>query len=175
MNLFILSLSTKKCAEYMFDKHIYKILLEAVQMLCTAKRILDPTDPICITNKIYKTAHINHPVSKWVRESRENFKWTLRLVKAMHREWKYRYNHPEDKQHKSYLIYRILKKNIPSREKFSLKGRTPFALAMPNKYKVECPVKSYRQYYMGEEKQHLTSWKGRNKPKWFRIKSEKTT
>ena len=52
MNLFILSLIPKKIAEYMMDKHISKILLEAVQMLCSAKRILDPEDPI--NEKIYK-------------------------------------------------------------------------------------------------------------------------
>ena len=42
MNLFILSLCFRECAEALFDKHVSKILLEAVQMLCTAKRILHP-------------------------------------------------------------------------------------------------------------------------------------
>jgi hypothetical protein len=44
MNLFILSLIPAEIAESMMDKHISKILLEAVQMLCTAKRILDPEE-----------------------------------------------------------------------------------------------------------------------------------
>jgi hypothetical protein len=149
----------------MFDKHIYKILLEAVQMLCTAKRVLDPDDPI--NAKLYKQAHLNHPVTKWVRESRANFIWTLRLVKAMHREWQFRYNHPKEKQHKSYLIYLILKKNVPSPDKFLSQGLTQFALAMPEQYKTASPVKSYRQYYMGEEKRRLASWKKRDTPKWF--------
>ena len=44
MNLFILSLIQKEIAQYMMDKHVSKILLEAVQMLCSCKRILDPED-----------------------------------------------------------------------------------------------------------------------------------
>jgi len=149
----------------MFDKHIYKILLEAVQMLCTAKKILDPDDPI--NEKLYKIAHINHPVSKWVRKSRANYVWTLKLVKAMHREWQFRYNHPREKQHKSYLIYLILKRNIPDLNKFECDEMTPFALAMPEQYKTDSAVESYRKYYMGEEKRRLASWKKRDMPKWF--------
>ena len=42
MNIFILSLIQKKIAEFMMDKHVSKILLEAVQMLCSAKRVLEP-------------------------------------------------------------------------------------------------------------------------------------
>ncbi len=37
MNLFILSLIQKEIAESMMDKHVSKILLEAVQMLCSAR------------------------------------------------------------------------------------------------------------------------------------------
>ena len=44
MNLFILSLIPCEIAEAMMDKHISKILLEAVQLLCTAKRLLDPEE-----------------------------------------------------------------------------------------------------------------------------------
>ena len=41
MNLFILSLNPEEIAKYMMDKHIAKIILEAVQMLCSAKRLID--------------------------------------------------------------------------------------------------------------------------------------
>ena len=42
MNLFILSRNPVQCAKWMMDKHIIKIILEAAQMLSTAKRVLDP-------------------------------------------------------------------------------------------------------------------------------------
>ena len=167
MNLFILSLIQREIAEFMMDKHVHKILLEAIQMLCSAKRILTPDDTE-INDKIYKIAHKNHPVTIWCRKSRDNFMWTIDLVEELHREWKYRYNHHEDKKHKSYLIAEILKANIPSDELFETSGLTPFALAMPEQYKCEDPVVSYRNYYMSEEKQKIASWKKkREKPVWY--------
>ena len=70
MNLFILSLLQKEIAQFMMDKHVSKILLEAVQMLCSAKRILDPDDN---HECLYKLAHKNHPVTIWCRKSKANF------------------------------------------------------------------------------------------------------
>ncbi len=166
MNLFILSLVQKEIAQYMMDKHVSKILLEAVQMLCTAKRVLDPEDEI--NEKIYRLAHKNHPVTIWCRKSKENFLWTLELIEELHKEWKYRYNHPENKVHKSYLIAQILRENLPSDDKFEEQRLTSFALAMPDKYKTDDAILSYRNYYMSQEKQKIASWKKkREKPDWY--------
>lgn len=166
MNLFILSLDPAKIAEYMMDKHVSKILLEAVQMLCTAKRILDPEDDET-NSKIYKLAHLNHPVTVWIRTSLANFMWTLELVEALHCEWQYRYDHPGE-FHKSYLVAQILKNAIPKH--FEKEGPTPFALAMPDIYKTDDAVESYRKYYMSEEKQRIASWnKTRDPPDWYHI------
>ena len=166
MNLFILSLIQKEIAQYMMDKHISKILLEAVQMLCSAKRILMPDDES--NERLYKMAHKNHPVTIWCRTSKANFVWTLDLVDEMHTEWKYRYAHPESKQHKSYLIAQYLREHMPPDESFEKEGLTQFALAMPDQYKTDDPVESYRNYYMSEEKQKIASWKKlREKPEWY--------
>lgn len=167
MNLFILSLIQREIAEYMMDKHVSKILLEAVQMLCSAKRILDPEDEET-TEQIYKLAHKNHPVTIWVRKSLANYMWTLDLVEELHKEWRFRYEHPDTKFHKSYLIAQILRANVPSPEKFEAEGLTPFALAMPDKYKTLDPIQSYRDYYMSEDKQRIANWhKRRGQPSWY--------
>jgi hypothetical protein len=171
MNLFILSLIQAEIAQYMIDKHVSKILLEAVQMLCSAKRILDPEDEI--NERIYKLAHKNHPVTIWCRKSKANFIWTLDLVEELHNEWRFRYGHPDTKFHKSYLMSLILRENIPSDDKFEEVGLTQFALAMPVEYKTEDPVESYRNYYMSQEKQKIATWnKRREKPDWYIIKNE---
>jgi hypothetical protein len=173
MNLFILSLDPARAAEQMMDKHVNKILLEAVQMLCTAVRVLNPDLPESIANALYKLAHKNHPVTIWCRTSRANFIWALDLVDALHSEWKYRYNHPENKIHKSYLIAQILRANIPSDHLFPSPescGVTPFALAMPDEYKDPNgdAVKSYQAYYMSPEKRRIASWtKRRSPPNWW--------
>jgi len=170
MNLFILSLNFKECAECMFDKHISKILLEAVQMLCTAMQLVDPDNEIQQHIKLYKIAHKNHPVTIWMRNSRDNYIWTLELVEAMHNEWKYRYDHPSDKMHKSYIVAKYLKQYAPTEDKFPNSGLTPFALAMPVECKCEDPIESYRKYYQIPEKQLIASWKKRENPDWYQIK-----
>ena len=168
MNIFILSLIQREIAQFMMDKHVSKILLEAVQMLCSAKRILNPDDDE-INDRIYKLAHKNHPVTIWCRKSKANFMWTLDLVEELHNEWRYRYRHPATKFHRAYLIALFLRESAPNDDIFEEKGLTPFALAMPNQYKSEDPVEAYRNYYMSQEKQKIASWnKRREKPEWYR-------
>ena len=177
MNLFILSLDPAKTAEYMMDKHIAKIILEAVQMLCTTQRLLlggnGGIDPC-----VYKIAHKNHPVTIWCRASQANFIWTLDLIDAMHTEWKYRYVHPAQKQHKSYVVAQYLRQNIPPAaafERVKVPGiMTPFALAMPDEFKVRVAagvydaVASYRSYYLSEPKRRIAKWgKLRGMPVWY--------
>ena len=185
MNLFILSLNPEEIAKYMMDKHIAKIILEAVQMLCSAKRLIDVAGDSDGYDRLYKIAHKNHPVTIWCRAAQANFIWTLDLVDAMHAEWKYRYNHPDSKQHKSYSVAQYLRENIPAPDKFEkekLPNRmTPFALAMPDENKVrntpESPnngdvsfdaVASYRSYYLSAPKRKIACWKKmRGMPEWY--------
>jgi hypothetical protein len=121
MNLFILSLIQREIAQYMMDKHVSKILLEAVQMLCSAKRILDPDDTET-NDRIYKLAHKNHPVTIWCRKSRANYIWTLDLIEELHNEWRFRYGHPATKMHKSYLTAIVLREHMPADDKFESVG-----------------------------------------------------
>jgi hypothetical protein len=193
MNLFILSLDPAKTAEYMMDKHIAKIILEAVQMLCTTQRLLTAASGIECDPCIYKIAHKNHPVTIWCRASQANFIWTLDLIDAMHTEWKYRYGHPACKQHKSYGVAQYLRDNIPPADAFErvkIPGvMTPFALAMPDEFKIRADhpgsgsssptgtshgadiydaVASYRSYYLSEPKRRIAKWgKLRGMPLWF--------
>lgn len=187
MNLFILSLDPAKIAEYMMDKHIAKIILEAVQMLCTTQRLLCAEVDPCV----YKVAHKNHPVTIWCRAAQANFIWTLDLIDAMHSEWKYRYAHPVSKQHKSYGVAQYLRRNVPPADAFErvhIPGvMTPFALAMPDEFKVRVSgsasgsatgtshgrdiydaVASYRSYYLSEPKRRIAKWaKLRGTPVWY--------
>jgi len=70
----------------------------------------------------------------------ENYLWTLDLVDAMHEEWKYRYNHPPEKQHKSFVVATYLRKYAPTADKFPSTGLTPFDLAMPEECKSDDPL-----------------------------------
>lgn len=174
------------------DKHIAKIILEAVQMLCTTQRLLTATTGIkecCDSCVVYKIAHKNHPVTIWCRASQANFIWTLDLIDAMHTEWKYRYGHPAHKQHKSYGVAQYLRRNVPPAHAFEqvhVAGiMTPFALAMPDEYKIRSSdparstgtshgdniydaVASYRSYYLSAPKRRIAKWaKLREMPWWY--------
>lgn len=192
MNLFILSYNPVECAQMMMDVHIVKIILEAVQMLSSAKRLLTVVaDPLEKPNRedvgkanaldlpLYRVAHVNHPVSIWVRESYANYCWTLDLVDAMHDEWRLRYGHGPDKVHKSYAVAAFLRLNPPPLDAFAQVGLTPFAVAMPDDCKVFVPaaewwdddvvdpVASYRAYYRSPMKRNLSTWRVRGAPDWF--------
>ena len=169
MNLFILSLNVQECAEAMFDKHVAKIILEAVQMLCTTMHLVDPDNEVYQHTTLYKIAHKNHPVTVWMRQSLDNYLWTLDLVDAMHQEWRQRYRHPPTKFHKSYEVAQFLRRFAPEAGRFPTTGLTPFALAMPQEYKRDDPVESYRLYYQSPEKQKLAAWKGRDPPSWWNV------
>jgi len=194
MNLFILSLDPAKIAEYMMDKHIAKIILEAVQMLCTTQRLLTAVAGLECDPCVYKIAHKNHPVTIWCRASQANFIWTLDLIDAMHAEWKYRYGHPAHKEHKSYSVAQYLRRNVPPAGAFEKvhvpNVMTPFALAMPDEYKIRSSstdhhhptrstgtshgadiydaVASYRSYYLSAPKRRIAKWgKRRDMPLWY--------
>ena len=111
MNLFILHLSPRLAALYYFDSHVIKIILEAVQLLFTAKLILDPQYDYSDAPKRYKPTHANHPVAVWVRRSKENWDWTCELVVALMDEWHYRYQHM--KVHGCEPVYRWLTTHPP--------------------------------------------------------------
>ena len=171
MNLFVLSLLFTECVEAMFDKHISKMILESAQMLCTVKRVIDSEEAVKQAEKdihLYKISHLNHPVTIWMRQSLDNYLWTCHLVKAMHEEWKYRYDHPADKIHSSFAVVQYLTTHAPAADKFPTTGLTEFAQAMPEQYKVSGDaVAAYRNYYMSDDKRRIASWKKRGAPNWW--------
>ena len=157
MNIFILDTDIKKCAEYHVDKHTVKMVLETTQLLNNAliKNVID-------YNPVYKQTHKSHPASIWASESRENFEWLLNLGFALCKEYTFRY----EKIHKCQSIiesFSNYKDNIPNN------GLTPFVKCMPDQYKVDDVVESYRNYYRND-KAYIANWKNRNIPEWWNIK-----
>lgn len=111
-----------------------------------------------VKNNVYKPTHVNHPCSKWVRETTANYNYTYKLFKALCKEYSYRYG----KIHKTELIYSDYLKDNPCDDGLL----TPFVQAMPDDVKHEDAVTAYRQYYI-KYKGHLAEWKGRPIPEWY--------
>lgn len=158
MNIFVLDTDPKVCAEMTQDVHITKMPLETAQMLCSAYP--KGTAP-------YKPTHYNHPCTVWARQSLQNFDWLLDLGEALCAEFEYR----RGKQHACQSVIEGCRRNPPRLESA---GLTKFALAMPDRYKVESGVQSYRDYYVGEKQGYLhrgrwvpASYTNRPRPAWF--------
>ena len=153
MNIFVLDQDVETCAQYHCDQHVVKMILESVQLLCTALNKKGFATP-------YKSTHIKHPCVYWVEESFDNFLWLKKLAMALNAEYRYRYEKESD--HKSIRVLdQISEYSYPGR------GLTEFAQAMPDKYKVPGDaVKAYRQFYAGE-KMRFATWSGRPAPEWL--------
>ena len=152
MNIFVLDKDINKCARYHCDQHVVKMILESVQMLCTALNKKGITTP-------YKSTHQKHPCVLWVEASYANFVWLKKLAIALNAEYKYRFE--KTSNHKSIAVLEEI-----SGYQYESRGLTEFAQAMPEKYKVPGnPVLAYRQFYLGE-KMHFAKWTRRRIPAW---------
>ena len=175
MNIFILSWNFKECAEFHFDRHVVKMIIELAQILSTAHFLLDEETANSLRPNIYKSTHKNHPCCKWIIEHVNNYFFTLGLAFALCDEYTFRY----EKIHKTQTVLMFLKENIPkypppSKEEILLVGPhnvTQPALAMPENFKVKGDaIMSYMLYYHTEKKKHIRSWKKRKPPEWFNEK-----
>lgn len=158
MNIFYLDADPKLCAQYHCDKHVIKMIVETAQLLCSAHWASHSSAP-------YKKTHINHPCSKWVRESIFHYHWLCKLGLELCKEYTFRYN----KIHKTEKVIEWLIMNCPNLP-YSKFKEPP--LAMPNYCKIGDTIQSYRNYYM-KEKNHFITYKKRNKPKWLKLVQRK--
>lgn len=166
MNIFVLALDPKRCAQSHCDKHVMKMVLETAQILCAVHYVLDsPHVPP------YRKTHTRHPCVLWAAASADNYAWLVELGKALAEEYAHRYSkHGADdasrKSHKSLAVILWAEANPPPDLPTGL-GRTPFAQAMPEAYRRDGdPVGAYRAYYLGE-KSDLLKYTRRPAPAWL--------
>lgn len=163
MNIFYLDENPELCAQYHTDKHVVKMILESAQLLCTAVNYYagEQVTP-------YKSTHINHPCSIWVRSSLANFQYVYELMYLLEQERKHRFNN--NVTHKSVLLLQQIGISQLSKQYFPAVLQTESltfpALAMPEQYRTNNPVESYRRYYTYEKK-HLHKWTNREVPFWI--------
>ena len=152
MNIFVLDSKIDRCARYHCDKHVVKMILESVQILCTALNKKGFHTP-------YRSTHMKHPCVLWVEASHDNFLWLLDLTRALNAEYRHRFQKEVD--HRSMVVLDEIRG-----VRFPSCGLTPFAQAMPEAYKVPGDaVAAYRSFYLGE-KMHFAVWTRRRKPFW---------
>ena len=161
MNIFFLDTNPIAAAQYHCDKHLGKMVLESAQMLCTA---INEKDGFQIAP--YKSTHINHPCSVWVRERADNAWWLYNLMLALDTERMWRSG--KTKPHLSACqVHEFITRNGFHALFGSPCGTiSPPAQAMPENFRNDDPVQAYRDYYR-EDKRHLHVWTKRNAPEWL--------
>lgn len=180
MNIFYLNENPDLCAKEHLDKHSSKMCVEYAQILSTAHRVLDGHiwfgrstngrkvaryfHPNSIMNQeLYKAAHINHPSTKWARESLANYCWLYDLWIALCKEYEHRYERVHESYRKLEMPLMLTPDNIPDE---------PFTQPPPAmKEYPQCIVEgdsiaSYRNYYW-EAKRPFARWTKRTKPVWW--------
>lgn len=156
MNIFYLHENPVTAARYHCDKHVVKMILEYAQLLSTAHHVLDGDDA---PEGLYKVTHKNHPSAVWVRQSKDNYLYTLNLFLFLLDEYKHRYH----KQHKTSRLSPLLLQypiNIPDT------GFTEPPQCMPDEYKCDDAVEAYRNYYI-QDKASFAQWKYTDTPNWY--------
>ncbi len=152
MNIFYLDDNIQKCAEYHCDKHVVKMILEYAQLLSSACRLSG-------LDMGYQLTHKNHPCAVWARASEDNFLYLADLAAAVNDEYKYRYGHKHN--HKSFDLICTLE--LPDLPRI---GLTALPKCMPDEYKVDSVVQSYRNYYKGA-KAEICTYKNRPIPEFM--------
>lgn len=153
MNIFLLSLCPIEAARMQCDKHVVKMIVESAQMLST------------IVGGQYKPTHRDHPCTVWAGKSVENFEWLVAHGLALCDEYTFRYGRRHKTQDVLEHISLLPDTYIKPLGKI---GLTPFALAMPDEFKTEDPVESYRAYY--HSKASFAKWTRRKPPIWWNPK-----
>jgi hypothetical protein len=172
MNIFVLDENPILAAKYHCDKHVTKMTTESLQMMASVhwhslgihkKKDLDYSKWQNFPREIpYGIGFANHPCTKWVRESSENWDWHASLLSALLEEHRLRWGKiPLAKEKLEWF-----KNNKPTLPKI---GRTPFVLAMPEELKTKDPVHSYRMFYAGW-KLYFAKWKSETPAWWEKYK-----
>src|ERR1044072_3155274 len=170
MNIFIVDESPIQAARDLCNKHVTKMIIESAQILCTVYRIRwserwNVPDKPELFPTLYRSTHIHHPAVKWTAGSVHNTDWLWHHVVTLEEEYRHRFN----RVHKTALV-------IPEihNRKWSIwiadgdwTRHTPFAQCMPERYRSNDPISSYRAYYIGE-KSKFARWSPRTTaPVWW--------
>ena len=156
MNIFVLDKDIGKCAEYHNDKHVVKMCLESAQILCTVCHNLGMDVP-------WKPVHTNHPCTVWAMTSLGNWLWLRDYCFALNSEYLWRFD--KGANHRAWDV--VNKLQVPDMRH---KRKTEHVICMPDEYKRDTVIDSYRAYYVWG-KASIAKWSLPAKiPAWYSSK-----
>ena len=158
MNIFVLDRQPHLAARYHCDKHVVKMCLEYAQILCTVAHSRGYQSG-------YMPTHAHHPCVLWANRTDDNIYWLADLLAELGEQYEDRYGREHASVAVGLAAYRYVSRDwkLPKSHKMRV---TPFAQAMPDKYRNADAVRAYRAYYIGE-KADFATWRN-GAPKWWR-------
>lgn len=157
MNIFFLSANIQENANFYAKKHVLKIIIEITQMLYNAHHFAGTE----FNHTPYRATHINHPMSKWVRQCQANYLYSVQLGILLCN----RYTLEFHKQHACQVRLQWCQKHIPAifdtqvinhyKSTEDLPSNcSPIPVCAQVDFHHPSIVFSYRMYYL-VQKQHL--------------------
>ena len=165
MNIFATDKCPIKSAQNMCDTHVVKMVLESAQLLCSYLNEQGIETP-------YKSTHLKHPCSLWLKEIALNRSWLFEHYYALIQEYRFRYG----KRHKCNDLLGLFYFNFYFEDAIEILNNSnlKFALAMPDEYKTDCPFQSYKNYYISKKHsmKREMKWTNRQPPEWFKFEEK---
>lgn len=170
VNIFYVDECPEAAARSLIDIHVNKMIVESAQLLANCYSIDElEKAPRTQTGNIRGYSHINHPCTKWVKESEYNFMWLVLHALELCKEKIYR----TGKEHFTYEFIDWCLYNFPN-ELNKIPSTTP-ALAFnqyPEYQDYSNPVESYRKYYVNCKRfdkngKKIDIYTRRARPSWF--------
>lgn len=162
MNIFVLDEDPIVSAKMYCDKHVPKMVVELYQQLGSSviRHGATPEQmPRTKKGSPLRGGYHNHPATRWVGDSRDNFIWACYHGASLAEEYTKRFG----KTHFCADGIEILSNMVHLIPEGPL---TPFAQAMPDEFKDADAVKAYRAYYHSKT---FAKWqKGRPAPSWWK-------
>jgi hypothetical protein len=156
MNIFYINENPTIAAQQLADDHIRKMQIESAQMCSTAHWETGTQAP-------YKRAHVNHPSTKWVRQSIQHYDWLIQHGLEICNEFTKRYG----KHHKTQDVLEWLQINKPNIQD---NGFIAPPQCMPDEFKGPDTLEAYKKFYILDKvKIKKLDWKKlNNKPEWIK-------
>lgn len=119
---------------------VNKMIIESCQMLSTNAQLFGYTTR-------YRKCFANHPSTMWARESSSNFKNLVQLAVSLRDEFMRRHNRTKHGCDDVISQMISLSNNQDFLDKFFHNTPTTLPLCMPDEYKCDDVVESYRRYF----------------------------
>ena len=157
MNIFYINPDPIIAAKELADDHIRKMQIESAQMCSTAHWMTGSSAP-------YKKAHMNHPSTKWTRESIQHYRWLVKHGLEICDEFEKRYG----KIHATKAVLQWLEQNEPN---LPDNGFVSPPQCMPDEFKDQDTLAAYKKFYINDKvKIKGLNWnKLNNKPVWVLV------